>query len=285
MMLGARSSCVGEVGGHMPSRILHNHLKAKVERGENAFGVLMPWVALDLVELLGHVGFDWLLIDAEHGSIGRESCEALVRACNVVDMTPIVRIPDKSDATILSYLEAGALGIFVPHVNTADDARAVVAATQYGPDGTRGACSTSRMAHYGVTQSPSEYFAMANQQIIVIIQIEEIRAIDNLDEILAVDGVFGVSLGAGDLAITMGLPGQHTHPEVQKVVASAEARVLASGKVLCPFVAEADGVAAHRVAANGGKVVCVRVGSLVTSISRQFLADALAAPAGQPTPR
>ena len=258
----------------MALQILENTVKSRAARGEPSFGVLLPWVTPDLVEFFGHVGFDWMFIDAEHGSIGRETCEVLVRACNVAGVTPIVRIPENRDSVILSYLEAGALGVLVPHVNTADEARRAVEATLYGPEGRRGACSTSRVANYGVTQTPTEYFAAANEQIVVIALIEEREGIDNIDEILAVEGLYGIGVGPGDLAVSMGLPGLATHPDVHNLVVAAEEKIIASGKVLVTCIAEADGTAARKCAAAGSLLVAVRAVSLLGSIGRQFLGDA-----------
>ncbi|MGD9998464.1 MAG: HpcH/HpaI aldolase/citrate lyase family protein [Acidimicrobiia bacterium] len=256
------------------SRILENGVKARAARGERSYGVLFPWVAPDLVELFGHAGFDWLFIDAEHGCIGRESCEILVRACNVVGMTPIVRVPEAREPVILSYLEAGALGLIVPHINTADDAREAVAATQYGPAGHRGACSTSRIANYGVTQTPNEYFAAANNEITVIALIEEKEGLDNLDQILAVEGLFGVSIGPGDLAMSMGLPGQIDHPDVQRAVQDAQRRVVASGKVLSTCIADASGKSTQKFADVGSLMIGVRAATMLGTMGRQFLEDA-----------
>jgi len=127
--------------------MLENPVLKRIKSGEVCHGVYISWPCPDLVEFCGHLGFSWAFIDAEHGSIGRETCENLVRACNIVGMVPIVRVPENNRAVILSYLETGALGIIAPHVNTAADALALVEAVKYAPLGKRGAGSGSRAAN------------------------------------------------------------------------------------------------------------------------------------------
>lgn len=251
-----------------------NPVRKKIERKEAAYGVLLSWPSTDIVEFLGHLGFEWLWIDAEHGSIGRETCEHLVRACNVTGMVPIVRVPDNNAATILGYLETGALGVVVPHVNTAAEAHAVVEAVKYSPIGKRGAGSGSRTANYGLTQTASEYFRRVNEELIAIAMVEDIVAVRNLDEILAVDGIDAISTGSGDLAMSMGLPGQPGHPEVQKVMDDIEARIIASPKAL--DVTVKDGAEARAYRQRGARLIEVSFPALIRGTGRDYLSQAKA---------
>ncbi len=249
--------------------MLDNRVKKKIQAGEVAYGVMVAWPSQDIIEFCGHLGFDYVFIDAEHGSIGRETCEALVRACNLVGMTPIVRVPENNPSVILSYLETGALGIIVPHVNTAADARALVSAVKYAPLGKRGAGSTSRVANYGLTQTPSEYFRRANEETMAIALVEEITGFRNLDEILAVEGLDAISTGPGDLAMSMGLPGQSSHPDVQKINDETEARIAASKVIL--NVTIKDGADARASRLKGAKMIEVNVANFIRSAGRDFL--------------
>lgn len=205
--------------------MLENRLKEKIARGETATGVLVAWPSPELVEFCGYLGFDWVFIDAEHGYIGRETCAAMVRACDVSGIVPLVRVPENNASTILGYLETGAMGVIVPHVSTAEAARAAVEAVKYGPLGARGAGSSTRPANYGLTQTSTEYFQRANDQVMLYVMIEDMAGVENLDEILSVDGIDIVAFGPGDFAMSIGYPGQPGHPEVQKIISEARERI------------------------------------------------------------
>ncbi|MCA9880431.1 MAG: hypothetical protein KC442_21700, partial [Thermomicrobiales bacterium] len=172
-----------------------NHLKEKIRRGEPANGVLVSWPCPEMVEFFGYLGFDYVFIDAEHGAIGRESCAALVLASHAAGITPLVRVPENNPATILGYLETGAHGVVVPHVSSAAEAEAVVRAVKYSPLGRRSGSSASRLTGYGALGTTREYFAWANDEILVYVEIEDREGIENLDDILAVPGVDIVGLG------------------------------------------------------------------------------------------
>ncbi len=251
--------------------MLENRIKQKMADGQAVYGIYLQWACPDLVEFFGHLGFEWVFIDAEHGIIGRESCADLVRACHVTGMTPVVRVPENNVGTILGYLETGALGIIVPHINTAADARAAVDAVKYAPIGRRGAGSTTRAANYGLTQTPSEYFHQANEAVLVSALVEEIEGVNNLAEILAVEGVDIVGIGPGDLSMSMGLPGQPNHPAVRKLVDAAEARIAASGKTLDAVVTTAD--QAREAVSRGALMVAMSVASLLSGAGRTFLRE------------
>ncbi len=251
--------------------MLENPIKEKLARGQAVYGVILDWPSQDILEFCGHLGFEWAFIDAEHGSIGRETCAALVRACNLVGMVPVVRVPENNASVILGYLETGALGIIVPHINTAEDARRAVEAIKYAPIGKRGAGSTSRVANYGLTQTPREYFQRANESVIVSLLVEEIEGLGNLDQILAVEGVDVVGIGPGDLSMTLGLPGQYSHPEVRRLVDDAEARVVAAKGFTDATVK--DFAEARRTYQIGARMIGVSIKGLLGSAGRQFLAE------------
>ncbi len=249
--------------------MLRNPVKEKIERGEVSYGIYLDLPSPDILEFCGHLGFEWAFIDAEHGAIGRETCVEMTRACDVVGMVPIVRVPEIDRGLILSYLEAGALGIIAPHVNTAADARALVEAVKYPPLGRRGA-GQMRRANYGLTQTSAEWLKRANEITIVDCLVEEIEGVRNLDEILAVEGVDVVGIGPGDLSCTMGLPGQAGHPDVRKVVDEAEARIVASGRILDAVEKDAEG--ALKAVERGALLVAISFRGLMADACRDFFA-------------
>jgi 4-hydroxy-2-oxoheptanedioate aldolase len=203
-----------------------NLLRERLGRGRCAIGIYPGVVSAELVEFCGLLGFDWVFIDGEHGGVDVPTCSTLIRAADRVGIGSLVRVPSADPSVILGYLETGALAITVPHITNSDQARAAVAAGRYPPSGTRGAGSTTPAANYGLTQTAAEYFAQANEQVWILPQIEDAEAVKNIREILTVPGVEGIVVGPGDLAASMGLPGQPGHPEVMAAVHNviAEAR-------------------------------------------------------------
>ena len=206
------------------AQIRPNRVKHKLERGETAV-VLGGDNSAQQVDMLGHVGFDGAWIETEHGPVDFADVPGITRACDLWGMTSIVRVNQNVPGVIYRTLDVGAQGIAVPHVNTAGEAKAVVDAAKFGPIGHRGAY-TSRQG-YGVP----DYVARANDETLLIILIEDIVAIDNLDDILTVDHIDVFFVAPGDLAQSMGYPGEANHPEVQAMVDSAVARINAAGRV------------------------------------------------------
>ena len=193
-----------------------NTLKQKLEAGKAVFGVMITFPSAPVVEMLGCLGFDWVLIDNEHGSITVDNSEDLVRAAELSGIAPIVRPVGNKPEIIAPFLDRGAWGVQVPHVNTAEEARAAVDAVKYYPDGHRGIFSRSRPAGYGFAGATSDYVNEANRNTLVCLMLEEVEAINNLEELVAVPGVDVYFIGSGDLSQSMGYPGQQTHPEVQE---------------------------------------------------------------------
>ena len=184
-----------------------------------------------IVEMLGKLGFDWVLIDGEHGTLSPESMELMIMAAEASGLTPIVRPASSSPEAILHALDRGALGIQVPHVNTAGEARRVVQAARYHPLGSRGLAAGTRAGNYGFGLALSDYAQQANRETLVCIQLEEVEALRNLDEILQVDGVDVFFIGPSDLSQSMGYPGRTDAPEVQAAMTAAFAAIAAAGRV------------------------------------------------------
>ncbi len=192
-----------------------NTLKQKLQAGKAVFGVMITFPSAPVVEMLGQLGFDWVLLDNEHGNISVDNVEDLVRAADLTGIAPIVRPVGNRPEIIAPFLDRGAWGVQVPHVNTAAEAEASVDAVKYYPLGHRGIFSRSRPANYGFSGSTEDYIKQANDNTLVCLMLEEVEAIENLDELVRVDGVDVYFIGSGDLSQSMGFPGQQTHPEVQ----------------------------------------------------------------------
>ena len=181
-----------------------------------------------VTEVAAGSGLDWLLIDMEHGPNGLESVVAQLQAVAAYPSVPLVRVPSQDAVVIKQVLDLGAQNILVPMVGTADEARAVVEAAHYPPLGRRGVGSAlARSARWNRVDG---YLVNAADHVSVFVQVESAQAVENAAEIAAVEGVAGVFVGPSDLAATMGLLGQQSHPEVTTAVQRTFAAVKAVGK-------------------------------------------------------
>lgn len=213
-------------------------LKEKASRGAvNGMMVLTDSPAA--VEMLGYAGFDYVIIDTEHGANDIAEVEAMVRAAEVSGTTALVRVTKNDPAYILRAMDVGARGILVPQVNSAEDADRAVRAVKYFPRGDRGLAGIVRAARYGF-QPLDKYIAESNETSLVIVQAEDIKAVGALDEILAVDGVDGVFVGPADLSHSMAMPGRFDDPEFTRIVHAIVARTVKSGKIAGMFCFDAE---------------------------------------------
>jgi len=214
-----------------------NTLKQRLYAGKAAFGVMCTFPSPPVVEMLGYLGFDWILLDNEHGSITVDTAEGCIAAAELSGMAPIVRPVGNKPEIIAPFLDRGAWGVQVPHVNTAEEARAAVDAVKYGPEGHRGIFSGGRPAGYGFKGSTGDYAREANRQTLVCLMLEEVAAIENLPELVTVPGVDVYFIGSGDLSQSMGYTGQQTHPEVQEMMERGVKVITGAGRIAgcsCP---------------------------------------------------
>jgi 4-hydroxy-2-oxoheptanedioate aldolase len=183
-----------------------NRTKAKLRAGEVVIGGLLGFNAPAVVELLGALGFDFVMFDCEHGPMDIESVEGLVRAAEAYDITPLARVPENSPPTILRFLDRGVQGVMVPHICSGEEARAAVRAAKYYPEGERSIFPAGRTANYGIGSNLQEYVQAANRETMVIAMVEAIEAVERLSDILSVPGVDVIHIGPGDLSQSMGFP-------------------------------------------------------------------------------
>lgn len=182
-------------------------------------------------EILSRAGFDWLIIDMEHAPVDLDSLLRQLQAIgNSQTCAPFVRAPWNDPVSIKTILDAGAQGIVIPHVNTAEEARAAVAACKFPPDGIRGAAMSPRAARFG--QCGGDYFDRLNEETVVITSVETAEAVQNLDEILKTPYLDGIFIGPMDLAVSMGYGSNVKSEAVQAMIAEIEAKVIASDKFL-----------------------------------------------------
>lgn len=177
-----------------------NTVKRLLQEGKPAIGTWLGLGSPLAAEWLAHQGFDWLNIEQEHGAIDITLTQSLLQAISTTDVIPLVRIPWKSPDYCKRALDAGAYGLFVPAVETREEAELMVGAMKYPPRGFRGLGGTRRLLYGG-----ADYVKHANDEIMVILMIETARGVRNADDILSVPGVDACFVGPNDLAASLGL--------------------------------------------------------------------------------
>lgn len=205
-----------------------NSLKKKLGRGEKAVGLWAGLGSEATLEMAAPLGFDWVLIDCEHGVASYEALPGLLRTLNGSEMTSMVRVPTRDNPAIFKrVLDMGVEGVIVPQIYNAEDARAVVNACRYPPDGERG-IAAGRGHKYGLDFMGT--LQNANTEVFVVVQIETKEAVETVDEILAVSGLDGVLIGPADLSAALGHTLDFKHPDVVAAFAKVSKAAKAAGK-------------------------------------------------------
>lgn len=245
-----------------------NQMKARLQAGKPALGCSIMIPSPQMVEMAAHAGFDWVLIDMEHGTIGLETAELMCMAAEARGITPIVRPRNNTSAEITSVMDRGAAGVQVPHVNTADDARRARAAVKFGPGDNRGLAAGTRPDSYGLAKAMPDFVRDANAQSLVCIQLEHAKAIENVDALLAVDDIDVYFIGPSDLSQSMGHPGNPKAPPVKDAIDKTLARIVAAGKTP-GMPATADNL--EQVIASGVRYIYTHLPKLFGAGASAFL--------------
>ncbi|MCM3875045.1 MAG: aldolase/citrate lyase family protein [Thermoanaerobaculia bacterium] len=227
---------------------VHKVLKDRLRAGEVVHGLLSPNVEPDLVETLGLLGFDFYILDAEHGRAGPPEAAAVVRASEGAGLAPLVRPRSLDAKLILQFLDAGMTGIMLPGVRNADDVKRLVEAVKYPPAGLRGLAAMRANGFLLGAEKQEDWVLRSNRETVVLPQIETVEALERVEELAAVPGIDGFIVGPRDLALALGFPDGPGHPEIESaidlVVAVAKRRGLVVGTV-APTDARAKDLAAR----------------------------------------
>lgn len=193
-------------------------LKAKLENNGLVIGTMISEIRNpNLAYMLVRSGFDFFIIDTEHGAYSPETVSNMIAAARGAGISVIVRVPEIRREAIMKPLDSGAAGLLVPMVNTADQAREIMTYAKYPPMGNRGVALSRAHSLYGRPKA-AEYLDQANQSIFIAVQAESPQAIDNAESIAATPGVDAIFVGPADLSVSLGIPGQLTHPmEVEAI--------------------------------------------------------------------
>jgi 2-keto-3-deoxy-L-rhamnonate aldolase RhmA len=231
-------------------------------------GMFVGIPAPSLVEMCGHAGVDFVIVDNEHGPAGIESTEHMLRAARASGVIPVVRTLEPD---ILRVLDIGASAIQVPQVNSAEQARRIVAAAKYPPIGMRGAAFSTRAAGYGFFAG-DRHVADSNAGTAVIVMTETRMAIEQLDDILSVPGIDAVFFGPNDLSFSFGHPGEMNHPDVIGAIEHGIERALAHG--VAPGVLALNPDDFHRWRQKGARYLPMVLSGLLGNALRATVAGA-----------
>jgi 4-hydroxy-2-oxoheptanedioate aldolase len=226
--------------------VRNNNIFAKNREGRKGLGLGLVYPSAEAIELVGMLGgFDYINLDGEHGLFSPESIDAMVRAADGYGLTVTARVPNLMSSTINQFLDRGVIGVLGPHVDNAEQAKQLVDACRFVPDGQR-SWGGGRGTFYndgGLIDQPgsqrTEYMGLANNEMLVMAQLETATAFENLDEILEVEGIDAFAWGSNDLAQSMGLPGQPDHPDVKAAEAGVADRIHAAGRKMSTDISSA----------------------------------------------
>lgn len=209
-----------------------NNLKKTLQDNKVVFGPFLKITDPAVVEIMGFAGFDFVIIDEEHGPISVENAQNMIRAAESVNITPVIRVGNNDEALILRALDIGAQGIEIPQINSRSDAVRAVKSVKYSPQGERGVCRYVRAANYS-SMDKFEYFKSANDETMIIAHIEGVEGINNLDEILSVSGIDVIFIGPYDLSQSLGIPGEVNHSlvveKMKEVISKCNKKKIAVG--------------------------------------------------------
>lgn len=235
---------------------MNRGLKKRMQEGQPVIGPFIKAVSPALVEIIGMSGMDYVLLDLEHSPVSMEEIENLIRAADAVGTCSMVRVPSRDESDILHALDKGPGGVLVPMVSSRDAAEHVVDCCRYAPVGHRGVDVYSRAARFGYT-SKAEYFLRANEEVMIAIQIEGKEGVDNLDEILSVEGVDIIYVGPYDLSQSLGVPGQVRDPQVVSKIEEIARKAKARGRFVGIYVDNVE--TAHYYANLGVQFITISV--------------------------
>ncbi|WP_213935276.1 4-hydroxy-2-oxoheptanedioate aldolase [Serratia marcescens] len=249
--------------------MLTNHFKRALQEKRPQIGLWPGLCSSYSAELLAGAGFDWLLIDGEHAPNNVQTVLGQLQAVAPYPSRPVVRPPWNDAVIIKQLLDVGAQTLLIPMIQNAEQARDAVRATRYPPHGVRGVGSA--LARASRWNRVPDYLQQADEQMCVLVQIETREAVKNLDAILQVEGVDGVFIGPADLSADMGFAGNPQHPEVQRTIDDAIARIRAAGKA--PGILMANKALAQRYLEAGALFVAVGVDTTLLARAAEALAD------------
>ena len=248
---------------------IENVVKQKLRNGEVVMGIFNPMPSPDVVEILALAGFDFVLLDAEHGRISPDDAYPMILAAEARDVPIFVRVGENDRQVILKYLDLGVSGVMIPQTNTAELVADAVSAMRYAPDGVRGLAG-GRTFDYGVGRSMPELIGAINERVLTIAQFEHIDALPHVSAMLATPGLDVLFVGPSDLGQSMGYGGQYGIPEVEAVI--QQVIDAAKGTNVALAIVAPDIATVNKRIAQGFQMIVPNAPGLLMKASRDLLA-------------
>lgn len=224
---------------------MKNTLREKMLRGEKTVGTFFELGSATAAECLGLSGLDYIIIDTEHGAFDPLAALDFIRAAKLYNVTPLARVPELSRPAVLKLLDAGAMGLIIPNVNSLEEAQQIVSWGKYAPLGSRGVAPSAGtdfwMADYA-RQGLDHYFEVSNRETMLIPQCETAGCLEDIERIAALPGIDGIFVGPFDLSTAMGIPGQFDKPEFQDALRHVRSVCAAAGKPCIIYAANEEAV-------------------------------------------
>lgn len=208
--------------------MMQQNFKKLLKEEKNVCGLFINAACPEFVEIAAYAGFKFAIIDNEHGSWDGESHAHLIRACDAAGCVPIVRVSRIDETEIKKALDSGAAGVMIPGVSSVEDAKEALKWSKFAPVGQRGACPYVRANQFSAGDR-TKYFDLCNKEQVVIMLIEGKGGLESFDDILDVEGVDCVFFGPCDMALSLGHPGEDTHPEVVSAIENMIKKAKAKG--------------------------------------------------------
>lgn len=213
----------------------NNTMVKKIREGKPVFGSFVKVNEPRLIECFGRAGFDYVILDAEHGTYNFSQMENLIRAADITNMSTVIRVPDCTEHSILHALDAGAGAVQVPSLRDVEVTRFGAQFSKYYPKGIRGMCTDQRSNDYGFNDAGA-YFKYANENTLFIPQVETLEMVNHVEELCELELVDGLFIGPGDLSQALGMPGKMRSPEVMEVIRHVTKVALNHGKFVGTIV-------------------------------------------------
>ena len=233
--------------------------KQRIAQGKVLIGTIITLPSPEIAEIIKAAGYDWLFVDLEHSTLSIQDAQAILQATSP-ELPCLLRIPVNDEVWIKKSLDIGATGIFIPQIKTAEELQQTIQFAKYPPLGNR-SVGIARAQGYGA--SFQSYIDEANDETVIIPQIEHIDAVKNIDEILHVQGIDAILIGPYDLSGSMGKIGQVNDPEVQKAIAAVKEKAQAANVPIGIFTAKAE--RAKQLMEDGYQLVLIGIDTMLFS--------------------
>lgn len=235
---------------------MENRLKRRLLAGESVLGTFLAMPSPVVVEVAAAAGFDFVVVDTEHGPLTIETAEAMVRAAGAAGISAVVRVRENDPPQTMRILDIGAAGVQIPQVMTGEDAETAARSAKYAPLGNRGLHPATRAVRFGKEATPG-FTDRMNEESMVVIHIEGIEGVRNIDAILSVPNIDVIFLGPYDLSCSLGIPGQVDDPRVKEAIRTVVQKASAAGKIVGYYYR--DAAEAKEAQAQGVRYITVGI--------------------------